>query len=197
MGKLYVTNETLLSQQILEDVYVALQANEVAAYAKHDFNFGAAKQARLIIDIGVPAMRGAFHATAEERCDVNLQARRRQSTLFYFDSGVGRWHENAEMMHRRGPLRCLVAVYCDQAPVVSRRSTAPARPWRVSAALAPEKPSGADDERASVSDPHRCQTGRRDRRVVHGHGRRLMAQMLLHQPHIDVVVDQEVSRRVP
>ena len=34
MGKLSVTNETLLSQQILKDVHVALQAEEVAAFCK-------------------------------------------------------------------------------------------------------------------------------------------------------------------
>jgi hypothetical protein len=30
----FVTDETLLSQQILEDAYVALQANEIAAFCK-------------------------------------------------------------------------------------------------------------------------------------------------------------------
>src|SRR5689334_5726050 len=40
----------------------------------HDFNLGTAKQARLIIDIGVAATWGGLRATAEQwySCDVNL-----------------------------------------------------------------------------------------------------------------------------
>ena len=50
---------------------------------------------------------------------------------------------------------------------------------------------------ATLPDAHGRQALRADRGVMHRHGRCLVAEELLHEPHVDLIVDQRVAGGVP